>query len=725
MSQLFDAWTECAPAQLSTSPEAEQVQALNAILSAAISLVRNLVLPGATSGSKQHTQQQARAAQTQVLQVAESVLKRVMPAFPTTMPAVKPGAAILEGLIQYNLSCCQLMVCFLPLHMELREQMATEAAAQAAAGFQGGTQKGSQGASSGRGQGLKAAVTNSLVAQSDWVDGLVAYYMGVLRKGVLLPAVTMLAERTTVDGVGGGGAGSENNVMPGSAASMPTSTASAAYKGVLRGVDAAARVVPPQQASELLGAVAEFAARLPSRATNRAQCLALQHGLVKAWQRGEVWLDAEQVGGWLGSLPKLLWELGPSAPDTSALCLRMLHDAARYSSTGGVPDATFGGDASPPSPLAHALVQLQPQLAPLFSVKLPGRPAKRARTEEGPAAKDPAPATMPGVLSKLPEPLQQLAVDMLYHLGALDRTLLRAVVAAVQEGQLGAAVGLRAIEILLLRLQELEPATAGSALLTLLFPPAHLLGAAAVAKGSSAAPGSSGSSGARAAALLEQVELVLRMVEGYAPAGVVLTLVGQQLQPLLTGPASPVLPLHLHSALQLCAMHASSQHAAGASAQGGAAAPPEWLQQALPQLAARLCLPSAQDGSCQLGSGLSQVAHDTVLALVGAQPELGPSALQALSEAVQQEVLKAQPGAAGEAQAAARQQFMAAVQLAQALLRLQPAKPHLLAARASVQASLKPLTAAQLLPSHITADPACAAELTRLQHAVHDLLGSA
>lgn len=63
-------------------------------------------------------------------------------------------------------------------------------------------------------------------------------------------------------------------------------------------------------------------------------------------------------------LPRLLWELGGSAPATSLVALRMLHDAGRFARPGG--------------PIAKALQALQPQLAPLYASVLPAKPSKKA-----------------------------------------------------------------------------------------------------------------------------------------------------------------------------------------------------------------------------------------------------------------------------------------------------------------------------------------------------------
>ena len=48
-------------------------------------------------------------------------------------------------------------------------------------------------------------------------------------------------------------------------------------------------------------------------------------------------------------LPRLLWELGGSAPAASRCALRMLHDAARFAQPGGpIAEALQAGGPTPP-----------------------------------------------------------------------------------------------------------------------------------------------------------------------------------------------------------------------------------------------------------------------------------------------------------------------------------------------------------------------------------------
>lgn len=49
---------------------------------------------------------------------------------------------------------------------------------------------------------------------------------------------------------------------------------------------------------------------------------------------GTLFLDEGVVAGWLAPLPKLLWELGGGAPESSAAALALMLDAARFAPTG-------------------------------------------------------------------------------------------------------------------------------------------------------------------------------------------------------------------------------------------------------------------------------------------------------------------------------------------------------------------------------------------------------
>ena len=151
-------------------------------------------------------------------------------------------------------------------------------------------------------------------------------------------------------------------------------------------------------------------------------------------------LDHSHISGWLQPLPKLIWEISDSSPATSALAVRMLLDAARFTpDLPAVPQelrkskeqeevANAQGTASapiapPPAPLRLVLGQLQRQMAPLLCIHI---------TAQKPQAKPQPPASSswlggggdrgvtPGPLSKLPSEVQLLFIDLMYHMGELN-----------------------------------------------------------------------------------------------------------------------------------------------------------------------------------------------------------------------------------------------------------------------------------------------------------------
>lgn len=189
---------------------------------------------------------------------------------------------------------------------------------------------------------------------------------------------------------------------------------------------------------------------------------------------GSLALDPSFPAAWLSALPKLLWELGPSSPPTTALALSMLHDAARlcappqphppaearaaaapgHAAGPGRSPAGSGGPAGGGAPGQHGaqgwtagaagrggalhahvaavLSGLQPQLGPLFAVPLPGGGAGAAGAGGGAGAAGGAGGgagaggqqqqqqrgggLLPGPVTQLGPGVQDLAVDCVHHL---------------------------------------------------------------------------------------------------------------------------------------------------------------------------------------------------------------------------------------------------------------------------------------------------------------------
>ena len=147
-----------------------------------------------------------------------------------------------------------------------------------------------------------------------------------------------------------------------------------------------------------------------------------------------MFLEEAQIAGWLQPLPRLIWELSDSSPDTTALAIRMLLDAARFtpsrraappaqpssattvahttaSTPPRAPDQTHGTagltavrTAATTSPLRSALDGLQRQLAPLFCVVLPQQQQQRKLQPANQVA-GPAPPPLQGSLQSSPAPV--------------------------------------------------------------------------------------------------------------------------------------------------------------------------------------------------------------------------------------------------------------------------------------------------------------------------------
>lgn len=151
--------------------------------------------------------------------------------------------------------------------------------------------------------------------------------------------------------------------------------------------------------------------------------------------------EEQQLSSSLQAIPKMMWELGTRAPDTSEALLRMLLDVGRLSRAG--------------SGLAAVLDALQVQLLPIFCTGVPargsaasqalggaGNAAGGSRTgggsESAPgAAGSSEPSSgggaavgkemhvLVGPLAKLPLPLQRCAVDLLAFFPKYEPQLLR------------------------------------------------------------------------------------------------------------------------------------------------------------------------------------------------------------------------------------------------------------------------------------------------------------
>ncbi|GIL94286.1 hypothetical protein Vretimale_522 [Volvox reticuliferus] len=450
VSLLMDCWLECNPTQLAIAPDLEQATALAMIAAACNSLIERLLLPrqAAVGGAgQQHgvwqqgppPSAEQRLALTQ--QLHDLAARRVAAHFPAVLPPVKPPPAVVEALVRLNLQCAELLGRFLPLLADSRSHHQPHNFMPA-------------------GSGASGSVTLW------WVPALVSYYVGALEQGLLLPP----AAKTLSD-------------ASSAAATAAQGMSAAAADALLMAVSVALGQLDDMAAARLMAAVANFAARQSPRSGARLACIRMQHSLLLAAVGGRVSLAEGAVASWLEPLPKLLWEVGGGSPEIAAAALLLLLDAARF--------------AAPGSSASEFLSStLQPQLAPLFAVQLPPKAAKAAWAKytsalaaasplSGPepgsapgsvssAGSDEVMVLLPGAVSKLPEPVARLAVDLIYHTGALGGPLLKPLAAALSSAALPCSVCLRLLDVVMARLRDApDPALAASWLLTLLFGPQH------------------------------------------------------------------------------------------------------------------------------------------------------------------------------------------------------------------------------------------------------------
>ena len=183
---------------------------------------------------------------------------------------------------------------------------------------------------------------------------------------------------------------------------------------------------------------------------------------------------------WVGSLPKLLWQLGSSDPPLTAAILRVLLGLARSggkrtpADADAAPDAAPDADSSaaPPAARGELLQRLQPALEPFFCARLRG----------------PTQSPLLGPFTSLPPACRSLALQLLHYFDPLPGRLLDALLrcaihAPPQAPAIVTVIGLAAAR------GALAPADHLSALLTL-----------ALEAAEPPPPPAAGSSGAAAAA---------------------------------------------------------------------------------------------------------------------------------------------------------------------------------------------------------------------------------
>ena len=373
LGHLLDCWAEAGPSQLAEAPELVAAQSLTAILrcagrrggaalgcrgaaSHAGPLVRRACCPARPSppNPPQHSPP-CRSCELLLRHwgpaslaggragLGAALVKRVAPHFPVRRPAVKAPPAVIDQLVLLNVAAAQLLAHFLP-----------RGAAGADAGGSGG---GGGGADGGGGW------------DQPWVARLLAWFAGVMATAAALPASddALFDEAPQAGGSGGGDGGKRRQGGGGgSRDTLPADVYQSALDGALRVLP----LLPPEQRGELLGAAWQLWQRTVARSGARARVLAFWQALLAdpaaafyvPTPGGGPLLQHAEVAAWLGGLPRYLFELGSGSPDASRAALRLLLGAARTAPAG--------------SPLAAALGELQPQLAPLWAVLLP--PGKAA-----------------------------------------------------------------------------------------------------------------------------------------------------------------------------------------------------------------------------------------------------------------------------------------------------------------------------------------------------------
>ncbi|KAG2501063.1 hypothetical protein HYH03_000882 [Edaphochlamys debaryana] len=699
---LMDAWLECDPGKVSSAPDLECVTALGTIAAAANTLIDRILLPPSADGAAAVAAAAGLAPPSPLppaqlalaAQLHDLVGRRVAATFPATLPPVKPSAAAAEALVRLNLESSELLCRFLPL-----------AAAQAAA--------------------AAAAAAPPPEAALPWIPTLVAYYVGVLEGGVLLPE----AAHTLSDAVG----------APTGAAALPAGASDA----LLAAVAAAVTSLDGGGAQRLMAAVAAFAERQPPRSAARVAAIRMQHGLLRAALAGRLFLEDGVVSGWLAPLPKLLWEAGGGAPEASAAALALLMDAARFAAPGSTM-ATFLG------------ATLQPQLAPLFGTQLPPKAAKAALKAaaagaggggaEGCGSDDPGvPAAaaagaegvlvvLPGVVGKLPAGVGAVAIDLLYHTGPPGAALLKPLAAALSSSALPAPLALRLLDVTLSRLAAggSDAALAASWLLSVLFGPQH--GQRVLAP-----DGSDLTAGwARRKAVVDGVTLALG---GLGGPGALLTVLAPQLAALPLAEGGSVgggaARVQRYSLVRL------AEAALAEAGRGGGPGVPKALAATLPAAAALCGVELAAAAAAGGDEAAATAALAPVLQLLSQQPSLAVGVVRQLTE------LLGKYAAGGSAAAAATGQgresavgrvplhaaALAALRLAAAAVRLPAVRSALAAAaaeREAVVAAAGGLVAAvRALPAAAAAGPvaaenaaACGVEGQRLTQTVADLYGA-
>lgn len=346
--------------------------------------------------------------------MAAAIIRKVAPHFPQYRPTAAAAPLLVDQLVQLNVAAAQLLARFLPSQQPAAVRgLKVQPDAGIAAGF--------------------AAAAGELSGGSEepWVGRLLDWFAGVMADGAALPTFDgseLFGGSTTAPGdaatgtkdgkqarggegggskrrrsSGGGGGGGREAALPGEV-----------HQSALDGTLVVLPLLPLARRRQLLGAAWALWQRTSPRSGVRPRLLSfwqsLLHSPAAAFHAptpgGGPLLQHADVAAWLAALPRFLFELGGGNAAASQAALALLAGVARCSPPGG--------------PLAAALLQLQPQLAPLWAVVVPassssGGTGKAAAAAAAPDAATAAsgPRVLVGPLVGLPLATQVLPAKLL------------------------------------------------------------------------------------------------------------------------------------------------------------------------------------------------------------------------------------------------------------------------------------------------------------------------
>ncbi|KAL4853850.1 Testis-expressed protein 10 [Chlorella vulgaris] len=461
LGHLLECWSEAGPSQLAEVPELVSAQCLTSILRCCGLLLGHGCGADSLAGSSQDRSS-----------LAAAIIRKVAPHFPLYRPTAAVAPLLVDQLVQLNVAAAQLLARFLP---------SQQPAAVGVLKMQPGA---------GIAAGFAAAVGElSSGSEEPWVGRLLDWFAGVMADGAALPTLdgSELFGGSTTAAPGGAATGTKDGKQArggergsskrrrsssgGGGGGREAALPGEVYQSALDGTLVVLPLLPPARRRQLLGAAWALWQRTSPRSGVRPRLLSfwqsLLHSPAAAFHAptpgGGPLLQHADVAAWLAALPRFLFELGGGNPAASQAALALLAGVARCTSTG--------------APLAAALLELQPQLAPLWAVVVPASSSSSGKGKAAAAAAAPDAATtaseprvLVGPLVGLPLATQEQAADLLYHFPAATVQLLRAAAAVALGGAYPTSTAVRLFEVLAARAAAgaAEPAAFCGLLLNLL-----------------------------------------------------------------------------------------------------------------------------------------------------------------------------------------------------------------------------------------------------------------